>query len=178
MTVPVELAVGEPAARDRSKQDRLRPGLDGGGNEQAEILLISPERRCVPFRIALFRVVVTKLDENVVAGFEIGLDIIPEAPVDKTLGAPAVLGIVDHVYSLKEIGEHHSPAPLGIAFREVFVGHRGVAHQMDRERTEKRDGSCRRSYEGESSHCLISSLTLLNSMFSAKWISLPLSAWK
>ena len=183
MAVPVQAVLLEPAAGDRRQQDRFRAGGQGRPDEEPEIVLVSTECGRIAGRIILLSVVVAEFDEDIVARLEGGLDLVPEAQVDETLGAAAVLGIVDDLHAvIDEIPEHHAPAAFRISAGQVLVRHGGIAHQVDGEGTAEADDGCHRKGKENTFHqcSIVCPLTVTWSKVtpSAYWISTPLSAEK
>ena len=76
-----------------------------------------------------FLVVMSKLDEDVVAGLNFVEHLVPTAFVDETLGGAAVDGMVIHYdMGVEILLEHHTPTAFLFASGGVFVGHGGVAY--------------------------------------------------
>ena len=74
-------------------------------------------------------VVVSELDEDVVALPDERKHLVPAAFVYEALGAAAIYGMIVNTYFLrKESRQHLPPASLGVAALQVFVGHGGVAN--------------------------------------------------
>ena len=134
VAVAVEPAILEPAAGDRSEQHGISSLLPHAVDERAEIVLVGTPGSCISRGIGFLGVVVPELDKYVIAGLYRVVYLVPEAPVDETLCAAAVLGVVYHFDPVvEEILEHHAPAALGIAFGKVFLRHGAVTHEVDGE---------------------------------------------
>ena len=100
----------------------------------AEIVLIGTPGGGVAGGVGLLGIIVPELDEEVVAFLEVGLDLCPVSQGHEALGAAAVVGVVDDLDAvIQEVGEHHSPAALGVASAQVLGGHGGVADEVDGE---------------------------------------------
>ena len=135
VAVAVELALLEPAAGDRGQEHRGAALFADAVDEGAEILLVGAPGIGIAGGIVLLGVVVTELDEDVVAGLHRFIDLVPQAEVAEALGAAAVLGVVDDRDGggIEEVLEHHAPAALEAGLREVLFGAGAVAHQVDGE---------------------------------------------
>ena len=132
VAVAVQLPLLEPAAGDRSEEHRRGALRAGPADEGAEVVLVGAESRGIALRIVRLRIVVAELDEHVIPGLQGVVHLVPETPVDETLRAAAVLRVIDHLEGVvHEVLEHHAPAALGIAAREVLFRHGGIAHQVD-----------------------------------------------
>ena len=176
----VELAFLEPAAGDRGEEHRGAAFLAYALDEDAQVVLICSPGSGVALGVGFLGVVVPEFDEYVVSGAYGLIDLGPEAFVDEALGAASVLGVVDDFhFRIQEVLEHHTPAPLGIAFGEVFLGHSAVSHQMDGEgaANQPEGGKSRRK---QSFHHNFSPFTVTLSKLtsSAKCTSAPFLALK
>ncbi len=81
-------------------------------------------------------VIVTELDQDIIARLHGGINLGPNALIDAAARAQSVFGIIDDLHvAIHEIAEKHAPATLGIAVGEVLVGHGRIPHQMQGERT-------------------------------------------
>ena len=75
-----------------------------------------------------FLVVVSELDEHVVAFFQFRQHLVPTAFVDKALRAASVDGMVVYHNLFREVaGEHLPPSTLRVSALQRLISHRGVA---------------------------------------------------
>ena len=78
-------------------------------------------------------VVVSELDDDVVARLDLGHHTFPSAFVDEREAGASVHGVVVDADALgvEELAQHHAPAPLLLAAGGVLVGHGRVAYHED-----------------------------------------------
>ena len=76
-----------------------------------------------------FLVVMSKLNEDIIARLDLGEHLVPSSLVDETLRGAAVDGVVVNNDVIVEILlEHHAPTAFLLATGGVLVGHGGVAY--------------------------------------------------
>ena len=135
MAVAVEFALLEPTAGHRSKQHGPDAFFLGCADEPAEVVLIGAKRSCVTDGIVGLGIVVAELDEEPVARFQISLNLIPKAEVDKTLGTAPVLRVIDDSHSVvQEILEHHPPSAFRTRLCKVLLRHGGIPNRVNGKR--------------------------------------------
>ena len=133
VAVPVQLPALEPATGDGREQHRNAAFFPHPVHKTTQIILIGAPGSRIAGRIVLLGIVVAKLDEHIIAGLDRSIYLVPEPQVDETLGAAAILGVIDHRYlrRVQEILQHHTPAAFLPGLGQIFFGHSAVPHQMD-----------------------------------------------
>ena len=133
MGVDEETFVVEFTAVDGRGEDRGRAFCADFADEATQVFFEIGVGRGIALGILLFFVVVPKFDEHEIAGFELAEYVGPAAFVAKTFRAPAVDRVVDDAgWFPEKLGEELAPAAFRVWRLGGFVGHRGVAYEMER----------------------------------------------
>lgn len=127
-----------PVRRQRVAVDVEPAPLDGGGEHgpgatasgpvdvHPQIVLVGRPGLGVPDGVGDLLVVVRELDEEEIAGPDVGENRVQPSLVDETLGTPAIHRLVGDLHALpQEEGEGHSPPGFG-RFGDVLLGSRGI----------------------------------------------------
>src|SRR5574344_2544674 len=86
-----------------------------------------------------FFVIVTKLDEYIITGFNLVKHFLPSSFINKPLGRTTVDGMVVYYYTVLEIFlKDHSPASFLFTVGGIFIGHGRIADRKDGDRKSTR----------------------------------------
>ena len=113
-------------------------------------------------------VIVSELDDDVVARFDEREHLVPAFLVDETLGRTSVDGVVVHAHEggVEVALQHHGPAAFRRTLREILVGSGRVTDDKNRRHVVglegahhgEHDGQCRPFSDSFHSHCISSSV--------------------
>lgn len=131
VAVLIENSVLEPAAAHRGKEHgsgALGPDLI---DETAEIVSVSPVGGSVAEGVVLLGVIVSELEEHIVAGLEHGHHPVPMSESTEALGTPTVTGVIHDLDPIvEEARKDHAPTPFGAAFGHILWGAGAVTAEV------------------------------------------------